>query len=249
MKNNGATPAGKPIRGTLESFRGTETESLSYEIQHFHARGTNAPKGHYFRLRNVAKENIGELFRRGAKQCGRYVRITDASRDIILTYLATMRNHPHCSTFVSCVLDSYNDEKLPARLNPPSCKTTDIKKAMQHASKDSLKGFCTYVKPILKYMNKYEEIFNDDALGRYRDIEGAVAFIRHYFMQLFCGRMPKTMSVELYDAAKTLDIRIAEHYVFKVATKQYELHGRRHYMRTHLNQECITQILCFSKAR
>lgn len=247
MKNNVSTSAGKHIRGSLEPFQGTKIEKLSNEIQNFHTRGINAPRGYYFELRNTLKENIGELFRRGAKQCGRYVRISDKSRNIIQNYLVAMRNHPHCSTFVNCVINDYNDERRSPRLNPPGCKTTDVKKALQHANKDSLKEYCTYVKPILKYMKEHELDFNDDALGRYQDIEGAVAFVRHFFMMLSCGRMPKTMSVELYDVARELDIRIAARYVFKPTEGKYVLCGRRTYMCTKLNQECITQIVCFPR--
>jgi len=237
----------KPIRGSLEPFQGTEIVSRSKEIQGFHARGTNAPRDRYFELRNVLKEDIGELFRRGAKQCGRYKPISDDSRNIIQTYLATMRNHPHCSTFVNCVINSHNDGRRPPRLNPPGCKTTNVKKALQHANKDSLKEYCTYVKPIFRYMNEHESDFNDDALGRYRDVEGAVAFTRHLFMKLSCGRMPRTMSVELFNKAKKLDIRIAENYVYRSTEKKYMLCGKRTYMCTKLNQECITQIVCFPR--
>lgn len=249
VKYNRSTSAGKPIRGNLEPFRGTKIESLSKEIQGFHARDTNAPRDYYYELRNVLKEDIGELFRRGAKLCGRYTPISDESRDIIQAYLKPMRNHPHCSTFVSCVINSYNDERRPSQLNPIGCKTKDVKKALQHANKDSQKGYCTYVRPILQYMNGHEMGFNDDALGRYRDIEGAVAFTRHFFMMLSCGRMPKTMSVELYDVARKLDIRIAASYVFKPTDGKYVLHGKRTYMCTKLNQECITQIVCFPRMR
>lgn len=249
MKYNRSTSAGKPIRGSLKPFQGTKIESLSKEIQSFHTRGTNAPRDHYFELRNVLKEDLGELFRRGAKQCGRYTPISDESRNIIQAYLETMRNHPHCSTFVNCVINSYNDERRPPRLNPSRCKTPDVKKALQHASKDSLKEYCTYVKPIFQYMNEHKLGLGDDALGRYRDIEGAVAFSRYLFMMLSCGCMPKMMSVELYDVARKLDIRIAASYVFNPAKGKYVLHGKRTYMCTKLNQECITQIVCFPRMR
>lgn len=244
MKYSKSKPAGKRIRGSLEPFRGTEIEYLSNAIQGFHTRGTHAPRDHYFKLRNVLKEDIGELFRRGAQQCNRYTPISDESRGIIQDYLATMKNHPHCSTFADCVILSYNDVRQRPRLNPPSCKTTDVKKALQHANKDSLKEYFIYVRPILRYMNEYEIDFNDDALGRYRDVEGAVAFMRHFFMMLSCGRMPRTMSVELYDAARELDMRIAASYVFRPDEGRYMLCKQRTYMCKKLNQECITRIVC-----
>lgn len=249
MKYTKSTSSGKPIRGSLEPFQGTKIEHLSKEIQGFHARGTNAPRGYYYELRNVLKEDIGELFRRRIKQCGRYAPISDESRAIIQAYLQTMRNHPHCSTFVNCVINSYNDTQRPPRLNPFRCETSDVKKAPQHANKDSLKEYCTYVKPIFRYMDEHKLDFDDDALGRYRDVEGAVAFSRYLFMMLSCGRMPKAMSTEIYDAARELDIRVAASYMFKPTEWKYALHGKHSYMYTKLNQECITRIVCFPRIR
>lgn len=155
MKKN--KTGGKPIRGSLEPYFGTPIEKLKNDIDGFHARGTIAPEEFYYKFRNTAKANVGELFRRAALQSNHYVQISDESRDIIREYLKKMKNHPYSHTFVDCVLDSYNDDMLPNLLNPPRCKTKKVKKAMQHAVKDSLKGMDTYVKPILKYIEAHKK--------------------------------------------------------------------------------------------
>lgn len=240
---------GDPIRGSLDPYQGTLIEQLKNDIDGFHARGTIAPEEFYYKLRNAEKEDVGELFRRAASQCKRYMRITDGSRDIIREYLEKMERHPHCHTFVNCVLDSYNDDMQPNRLNPPHCKTTEIKKAIQHASKDSMKGMNTYVKPVLKYIEEHEEYLNSNILGRYRDISGAVAFTCHYFMNLFCGRMPRVMSAAVFNETMKLDRRLAQYYVLNVDTDQYRQIGKRKIMCRYLNQECITQIICSQKER
>ncbi len=238
---------GDRIRGSLEPYKGTAIVRLKHDIDAFHACGTIAPQELYYELRNVEKENVGELFRKATHQCNRYTQITKDSRAIIQGYLKQMKRHPHCHTFVNCVLDSYNDCARPYRLNTPRCKTKQIKKALQHAVKDSTKGMQTYVKPVLKHLEKHEGKIDDDVMGRYRDINGAVVFICHYFMNLFCGRMPRTMSATLFEAAIKRDSRLGRYYMLNVDTNQYQLVGNKKIMYKYLNQECITQILCPKK--
>lgn len=237
--------SGEPIRGCLDAFRGTTIEMLSKGIRSIHAHNAVAPHGMYYELRNVAKTDVAIRHRRGLLQSNKYETISDESRLIIDNHLVNIPNHPHCHSFVICVFDTFNDMTIPDTLNESRCNTPVPSKAVQHAHMDIKRAIKAYITPIVGYMETHQDVFPQELLERYHDIDKAVDFVCTYFKGLFCGELPQTMDSTLFVKVRQTDPRIAHFYVLSEDGKKYELvnQGNRS-MFSSVSQECATQILC-----
>ena len=204
-----------------------------------------APYGMYYELRNVAKADVAIRYRRGLLQSNKYAAISDESRLIINNHLINVPNHPHCHSFAMCVFDTYNDITIHDKLNESRCNTPVPSKALQHARMDIQKAKKVYIMPIVEYMETHPDIFPQELLERYYDIDTAVDFVCTYFNGLFCGELPQVIDPILFGRARQTDPHIAHFYVLSEDGTKYELvnQGNRA-MFSAISQECATQILC-----
>ena len=240
-KDNKKNKKGTPIKGNLKPFKGTSIEKRFETLKNYNV----IPEDMLIELRNTLKEAVAMRHVYANKRAGKHEVISEASQALVFNYLQGMHNHPYAASFVNCIINTYNG--LPAmliKLNEPRCRTRDTYKANKHALKDCLKAADTYIKPIMKKMVDDSIDYDDELIGRFKDIRGSIAFFGNYILSLSCGELPKRISENTFNGAQKHDRRIAEHYILNSSTNEYiRINGNNKF--SAINQECATYVICY----
>lgn len=243
MKEKEKKKKSNRIRGNTRPFENTlMAERYTVLMEGF------MPEDLLIEFRNLAKDAFALRMQDAARRCNKYTMISDSCRNIIITYLMNLSNHPFAYRFVACFIDSYNNNiQHLLRINEPKCKTCEKKNALKHGMMDCLKSIKTYVKPIFKQMEKNKDEINlnldPDLIGKYKDIGGAVIFICRYLHDTICGVLPLHLSIDVFNNAATFDAKIKKCYVYNSKNKRYD--RVKKYFYSGLQPECATYIFCY----
>ena len=244
MKHSRQKPKpGRPVRGSIRPFLGTELDKMHHDIMIAPTRGRLTD------YRNLLKDAIAQTARAkfSALRCPVEF-INDQCCRLIHAELAAKHQNPHVASFVCCTMDFFNNTRAHLTTINQDCASLKSRRkeiAAQHNRKDIEKLLKCYVNDIVKNLNDRNGKWNDIhecCYDEYTAIVVAARFLSYYYMGLLQGRLPKELDAGTFTRAAAYDRRMFKLYRPCANNGTYCIVGSRSF--SAVNIMCATYLLC-----
>lgn len=234
---------GRPVRGSIRPFLGTELDKMHHDIMIAPTRGRLTD------YRNLLKDAIAQTARAKFSALRRPVEfINDQCCRLIHAELAAKHQNPHVASFVCCTMDFFNNTRAHLTTINQDCASLKSRRkeiAAQHNRKDIEKLLKCYVDDIVKKLRDRNGTWGEIPVRYYEEymaIMAAARFLSHYYMGLLQGRLPKELDAGTFTRAAAYDRRMFKLYRPCANNGTYCIVGSRSF--SAVNIMCATYLLC-----